>query len=123
MLNGVPFFQRLSARRILNLTSLAGIISSCNALTIEPFAITSIISLRPASLVDTISRRRLRKKTFSQVCQRRPLSLYAANGGRVLATGTTGEPVIPELPDLIGGPPRTRTSDPLIKSQLLYQLS
>jgi len=24
---------------------------------------------------------------------------------------------------LIGGPPRTRTSDPLIKSQLLYQLS
>jgi hypothetical protein len=28
-----------------------------------------------------------------------------------------------EVPDSIGGPWRTRTSDPLIKSQLLYQLS
>ena len=28
-----------------------------------------------------------------------------------------------EAPDLIGGPSRTRTVDPLIKSQLLYQLS
>ena len=28
-----------------------------------------------------------------------------------------------EAPDLIGGPSRTRTLDPLIKSQLLYQLS
>jgi len=27
------------------------------------------------------------------------------------------------VPDPIGGPWRTRTSDPLIKSQLLYQLS
>ena len=28
-----------------------------------------------------------------------------------------------EVPDKIGGPSRTRTLDPLIKSQLLYQLS
>ena len=28
-----------------------------------------------------------------------------------------------EVPDSFGGPWRTRTSDPLIKSQLLYQLS
>ena len=34
-----------------------------------------------------------------------------------------GEPAGAELPDLIGGPSRTRTLDPLIKSQLLYQLS
>jgi len=27
------------------------------------------------------------------------------------------------VPDFSGGPWRTRTSDPLIKSQLLYQLS
>jgi len=27
------------------------------------------------------------------------------------------------VPDKIGGPSRTRTLDPLIKSQLLYQLS
>jgi len=27
------------------------------------------------------------------------------------------------VPDSIGGPSRTRTLDPLIKSQLLYQLS
>ena len=29
----------------------------------------------------------------------------------------------PEVADSIGGPSRTRTLDPLIKSQLLYQLS
>ena len=34
-----------------------------------------------------------------------------------------GEPAAAELPDSIGGPSRTRTLDPLIKSQLLYQLS
>jgi integrase len=34
-----------------------------------------------------------------------------------------GEPGVPELPDSFGGPSRTRTWDPLIKSQLLYQLS
>ena len=28
-----------------------------------------------------------------------------------------------EVPDSVGGPSRTRTLDPLIKSQLLYQLS
>jgi hypothetical protein len=34
-----------------------------------------------------------------------------------------GHPRPPEVPDPIGGPSRTRTLDPLIKSQLLYQLS
>ena len=34
-----------------------------------------------------------------------------------------GEPRVAQLPDLIGGPSRTRTVDPLIKSQLLCQLS
>jgi len=31
--------------------------------------------------------------------------------------------VNPEVPGFVGGPRRTRTCDPLIKSQLLYQLS
>ena len=35
-------------------------------------------------------------------------------------SGTSSES---EVPDPIGGPSRTRTLDPLIKSQLLYQLS
>ena len=34
-----------------------------------------------------------------------------------------GHPGAPEVADLLGGPSRTRTVDPLIKSQLLYQLS
>ena len=34
-----------------------------------------------------------------------------------------GHPETSEVPDKIGGPSRTRTLDPLIKSQLLYQLS
>ena len=34
-----------------------------------------------------------------------------------------GHPGDAEVPDKIGGPSRTRTLDPLIKSQLLYQLS
>ena len=34
-----------------------------------------------------------------------------------------GDSGAPEVPDSIGGPSRTRTVDPLIKSQLLYQLS
>jgi hypothetical protein len=45
----------------------------------------------------------------------RPSSRYVAR--------TFGEPDAPGLPERIGGPWRTRTSDPLIKSQLLYQLS
>jgi integrase-like protein len=35
----------------------------------------------------------------------------------------SGAPGVSEAPDKIGGPSRTRTLDPLIKSQLLYQLS
>ncbi len=39
-------------------------------------------------------------------------------------SGTPGSLTEPEVPDLtFGGPSRTRTLDPLIKSQLLYQLS
>jgi len=36
---------------------------------------------------------------------------------------TSATPDEPEVADVIGGPSRTRTLDPLIKSQLLYQLS
>jgi hypothetical protein len=35
----------------------------------------------------------------------------------------SGSSCVLELPERIGGPSRTRTLDPLIKSQLLYQLS
>ena len=35
----------------------------------------------------------------------------------------SGTPDAAEVPDSFGGPSRTRTLDPLIKSQLLYQLS
>src|SRR5262245_7037518 len=35
----------------------------------------------------------------------------------------SGAPAATEAPEMIGGPSRTRTLDPLIKSQLLYQLS
>jgi hypothetical protein len=38
-------------------------------------------------------------------------------------TKQSGTPDALEVPDHIGGPSRTRTLDPLIKSQLLYQLS
>ena len=59
------------------------------------------------------------------------LRLEAAQGGTVgdqLATNSPSERQIGhsadlEVPDSIGGPSRTRTLDPLIKSQLLYQLS
>jgi integrase len=39
------------------------------------------------------------------------------------ATSESGAPDVSEAPDFDGGPSRTRTVDPLIKSQLLYQLS
>jgi hypothetical protein len=41
----------------------------------------------------------------------------------IRTTKTMGTPAVLEVPIVIGGPWRTRTSDPLIKSQLLYQLS
>jgi integrase-like protein len=44
-------------------------------------------------------------------------------GSKVVAQSKSGTPGAPEMPDLVGGPSRTRTLDPLIKSQLLYQLS
>ena len=40
-----------------------------------------------------------------------------------IAGPKSGAPGVSEAPDLNGGPSRTRTLDPLIKSQLLYQLS
>ena len=40
-------------------------------------------------------------------------------GGKAVS----GAPSAPEAPEKFGGPSRTRTLDPLIKSQLLYQLS
>ena len=44
-------------------------------------------------------------------------------GSKMVAETGSGTPDPLEVPDLIGGPSRTRTLDPLIKSQLLYQLS
>ena len=44
-------------------------------------------------------------------------------GSNVVAKIKSGTSDAPEAPDFDGGPWRTRTSDPLIKSQLLYQLS
>jgi len=46
-----------------------------------------------------------------------------SSGSKVVAKIKSGTPDTPEVPDSIGGPSRTRTLDPLIKSQLLYQLS
>ena len=45
------------------------------------------------------------------------------SGSKVVAKMKTGTPAVTEVPVVIGGPSRTRTLDPLIKSQLLYQLS
>ena len=47
----------------------------------------------------------------------------AIHGPSPGAEKRSGAPEISEAPDSIGGPSRTRTLDPLIKSQLLYQLS
>ena len=44
-------------------------------------------------------------------------------GHRLGTESSSGAPDAPEAPETIGGPSRTRTLDPLIKSQLLYQLS
>src|SRR2546422_1681056 len=44
-------------------------------------------------------------------------------GSKVVAKTATGTSGVLEVPVTIGGPSRTRTVDPLIKSQLLYQLS
>jgi len=51
--------------------------------------------------------------------ERRP----EAHGHRLGTKRDSGAPDAPEAPEMIGGPSRTRTLDPLIKSQLLYQLS
>jgi integrase len=45
------------------------------------------------------------------------------DGSKVVAKTASSASGVLEAPDLIGGPSRTRTLDPLIKSQLLYQLS
>ena len=46
-----------------------------------------------------------------------------ASGSKVVAKMKTGTPAVAEVPVNYGGPSGTRTPDPLIKSQLLYQLS
>jgi integrase len=46
-----------------------------------------------------------------------------ARGSQLVAKIESGDPGVPEPPDLIGEPWRNRTSNLLIKSQLLYQLS
>jgi len=50
-------------------------------------------------------------------------ALDQESGSKVVAKPKSGTPDDLEVPDSIGGPSRTRTLDPLIKSQLLYQLS
>jgi hypothetical protein len=45
------------------------------------------------------------------------------SGSKTVAETATGTSGVVEVPVNIGGPSRTRTLDPLIKSQLLYQLS
>jgi integrase len=47
----------------------------------------------------------------------------AKRGHQLGTKSKSGAPAVAEAPDKIGGPSRTRTLDPLIKSQLLYQLS
>jgi len=44
-------------------------------------------------------------------------------GTKIWNQNETGTPGVLEVPVADGGPSRTRTLDPLIKSQLLYQLS
>ena len=63
--------------------------------------------------VDGIAGPKPRKK------ERRP----EPRGHRLGTESSSGAPDAPEAPEMIGGPSRTRTLDPLIKSQLLYQLS
>ena len=46
-----------------------------------------------------------------------------ARGHQLGTKSNSGASSDPEAPEKIGGPSRTRTLDPLIKSQLLYQLS
>jgi integrase len=45
------------------------------------------------------------------------------SGNKMVTKTESGTADHPEVPDSFGGPSRTRTLDPLIKSQLLYQLS
>jgi len=49
--------------------------------------------------------------------------LDEGSGSKTVAKRLTGTPGVLEVPVRNGGPSRTRTLDPLIKSQLLYQLS
>jgi len=66
--------------------------------------------------------------TYGRWLPKRPIrggvnALDEPSGSKVVAKIKSGTPNAPEVPDSIGGPSRTRTLDPLIKSQLLYQLS
>jgi hypothetical protein len=45
------------------------------------------------------------------------------SGNKAVTQTKSGTANVPAVPDSFGGPSRTRTVDPLIKSQLLYQLS
>ena len=53
--------------------------------------------------------------------QTSPVGVFAKDRSGPKSKSAT--PDAPEVPDRVGGPSRTRTLDPLIKSQLLYQLS
>src|SRR6266508_4373724 len=54
---------------------------------------------------------------------RKPAVQADSRGHQLGTKSVSGAPDTLEAPEKIGGPWRTRTSDPLIKSQLLYQLS
>jgi len=70
----------------------------------------------------------LTTRTYGRWLAKRPIrggvnALDEVTGSKVVAKIESGTPDVLEIPDSIGGPSRTRTLDPLIKSQLLYQLS
>ena len=50
-------------------------------------------------------------------------ALNSSSWHHIGTTSESGAQSLPEAPDFVGGPSRTRTVDPLIKSQLLCQLS
>src|SRR5262249_20605739 len=68
---------------------------------------------RPGAFVDGLAGPKT-SKTKPRVAKR---------GHQLGTKSKSGAPAVTEAPEMIGGPSRTRTLDPLIKSQLLYQLS
>jgi hypothetical protein len=75
----------------------------------------------PLGKWNTIDDKTGKVKSEAQLCdQGEGLRQYRP---RVRSKRNSGASADLEAPERIGGPSRTRTLDPLIKSQLLYQLS